>query len=189
MMTRATPTTILFLAAALLLGSTQGCAERNELEPIEEEGVSPVSPDLIYASGWTKVEIDANSAKTTVDPAGHYSTDRNMCQRRGDAVYSVPTWNAFAESINAVIRAQPLSPPRCSDAPGSSRFYNRGLVTVNLEPVSGPAGKRLLYEHKNGQICSTIANEALSHQLLALVEQTILLADKADAIECPNYRP
>jgi hypothetical protein len=66
-----------------------------------------------------------------------------------------------------------------------SKFYNRGIATLTLE--SGP--KRLLYEYKNGDVCSYIADAAFSDQLFDLIEKTVYLADRADAQECPNYRP
>ncbi|MGK5082862.1 hypothetical protein WDW37_06125 [Bdellovibrionota bacterium FG-1] len=151
----------------------------------EEEGLPPISPDIVYAVGWKSLELDANGATTLADSSGHYSTDRNMCQRPGDGAYDLGTWNTLSKALNQIVTTPNLSTPRCIDSPEGSKFYNRGIAQLVL-----PNGeKRKLLEYVNVQICSTISDPALSTQFIELVEKTVFLADRADALECPNYRP
>jgi hypothetical protein len=69
--------------------------------------------------------------------------------------------------------------PRPSSAPSPS-------------PTPSPAvigNKKLLFEYKNGQICTYLADPALAASLMEQIETALKLTDRADAQECPNYRP
>jgi hypothetical protein len=175
------------LTALVLLSVFSGCAEKTDKASTDQAAgdasLSPNSPDLIEIKGWTGVEIGANSATTTINQSGHYLTDHNLCTHKAEGVYDVATWNSLVTTLNTVAITAPMSTHRCVDSPSGSKFYNKG--TVDLMPVHG--AKRSLFEYKNGQICSSISDVALSNSLMDLIEKTILLADRAEIHDCPGH--
>lgn len=178
--------------AALALVST-GCADK-VAEESAEGSIPERSSEIIYAEDWTELTFDANSAKSRVNTMGHYHTDKNICQKPGDGVFTVAAWNRLVVDLNQVVTAGDLSTPRCWDSPNGSKFYNKGLAELTLSRSLTPGAaatvsKKKLFEYKNGQICTTIANAALADSLMEQVEMTLKLIDRADAQECPGYRP
>ena len=169
-----------------LLLSLCACSPVAESTPYEQPGEIPLlSPNVVYAIGWSKVTLLANSATTQISTSGHYSTDRNLCQLRGDAAYDVLSWNALADLINQVVLLTPLATPKCAPIDTSSRFYNPGKVELVLDDSK----KITLFEMKEGQLCTSIDSTKISTPLFSFIEKTIDLADRADAKSCPNYRP
>ena len=123
---------VLTALSMALAFSAAGCAEKiqNQDTPALDSGLSPNSPNITYPKDWTELVIDANSAKNTIDSAGHYHTDHNMCQKPGDGVYDVSTWNTIAGALNQAITAAPLETERCWDSPNGSKFYNHGTAEI-----------------------------------------------------------
>lgn len=181
---------LLALCATLAFAST-GCAERAASdEAAAEAGIPEQSQEIKYAENWTELTFDANSAKSRVNSMGHYHTDKNYCQKPGDGVYSVPVWNRIVVDLNKVVGTGELTTPRCWDSPNGSKFYNKGLaeLTISRSPTPGAAAvvsKKKLFEYKNAQICTTIADAALADALMEQVELTLKLIDRADIQECP----
>lgn len=183
---------IALCAASALFAA--GCSERSSNDSSADTGLSPNSPNVTYPKDWTEVAIDANSAKNTIDTAGHYHTDHNMCQRPGDGVYDLSTWNSLSGALNQVVLSAPLATERCWDSPNGSKFYNRGSAEITISHTAAGATSpvvthRNLFEYKNAQICTTIADPALADALMAQIESTLQLSDRADAQQCPNYVP
>jgi hypothetical protein len=178
---------------ATLAFASAGCAEKGEEG--EVDGAMPeYSQDIQYADGWTELNFDANSAKSRVNTMGHYHTDKNICQKPGDGVYSVAAWNKLVGDLNRVAGLTDLATPRCWDSPNGSKFYNKGLaeLTITRSSSQGPSTavtKKKLFEFKNGQICTAISDAALADTLMEQVETTLKLIDRADAQECPGYHP
>ncbi len=177
-----------YLIPALCILFGAACAERQDAqEPGEfiDPGLPILSPGLVYAENWTELTIEANQAKTVVDAFGHYNTDKNRCFNRGGGVYSVATWNQVSRLLNQVSASQPIAPARCAASPLNSRFFNKGIATLSILPQV----KRQIFELKNAEICTTIADPNVSTALMDLIEQTIRLANNADDSDCPTPRP
>lgn len=184
---------LIALCMTLAYGSA-GCAEKTDANAAAEGSIPELSQEIQYAEDWTELTFDANSAKSRVNSMGHYHTDKNICQKPGDGVYSVAAWNRIVTDLNLVVKSAELSTPRCWDSPNGSKFYNKGIaeLTISRMPPNGGApsvSKKRLFEYKNAQICTTIANAALADSLMEQVETTLKLIDRADAQECPGYRP
>jgi hypothetical protein len=187
----------LVLAGVLALAlASSGCADKSEGDEAGEASIPPTSADLVYADGWTELALDANSAKNRVDTMGHYHTDKNYCQKPGEGVYSVAAWNRMSATLNKAVTAGTLSKARCWDSPNGSKFYNKGIAELSISrpPANNPGAapvtsKRVLFEYKSGQICTTLDDATLADSLMEQIEMTLKLTDKADAQDCPGYRP
>lgn len=149
------------------------------------EVLTPEAPPFLSAEGWDQLLIDAKEANTRIETNGHLITTSNMCRQKGDIPFDLPTWNALAKQLNELVKTTPATAPRCVPSPNGSWFYNKGIATL----VLANGAKRPLLEYKGGEICSYVADAALSDGLIATVEKLILTADRADAQSCPNYRP
>lgn len=196
---------LIALGAAFAAG---GCAEKDSgsqqpgSQGGSDSGLSPISPDLVYAKGWTSLEIDARGSnlgpgKQSVDSAGHYHTTSNQCGKPGSGVFDVKTWNTFAATVNRAFLTPELVPARCWDSPNGSKFYNKGIAEIiiprDAEPGSAtppPPIRRRIYEYKAGQICTTLDDAELAESLMNQLETVLNLTDLADAAsQCPGFRP
>jgi len=184
LMTRTISTTA-SLALLAVAANLSACAERNANSSSEagESGLSPTSPNFVYGEGWNDLTIEANGATTKVDPLAHISTDHNMCQQPGGAVFmqsELETWNSLASSLNAALKLQPLTTPHCVPSEEDSRFDNRG----NSRGVAELTLDR--------EVCTTIPDPVMAAKIMVVIEQVLRKADRADATNCPNfpyYRP
>jgi hypothetical protein len=196
LMTRTISTTA-SLALLAVAANLSACAERNANSSSEagESGLSPTSPNFVYGEGWNDLTIEANGATTKVDPLAHISTDHNMCQQPGGAVFmqsELETWNSLASSLNAALKLQPLTTPHCVPSEEDSRFDNRGNSRGVAELTLDRDVKRRLFEYKNVEVCTTIPDPVMAAKIMVVIEQVLRKADRADATNCPNfpyYRP
>ncbi len=142
--------------------------------------------EAIAAIGWNLLSLQANGATSKLDASGHFITDRNMCQLRGDGALDLKTWNAFAKTLNPIATTGPATSPSCITYDQESRFYSPGKAEVTLED------KKVLnlVELKEGQLCFGVTlTFDQQKELMQLLEVLINRADQADASNCPNYRP
>jgi len=160
--------------------------------PIDE--LSPTSPKVVYALGWASIEINANYAKTIVSIGSHFTTNRNACGKDAYGAIELDTWNSLAKNANLALQQPPREDTYCVDPPTDTYKYMDGTVEIKtISQDSGSSGNdvnnehglksRALFEVKDGQICSTIADKAVSDALLAAINKIIVIADKED---CPN---
>ncbi len=168
------------LLAALLLS---GCESANNPgQPGQAPHEAPVADDLVYPEGWTQVLIQANSANTTLDNAGHFYTSRNACGAEAAGVYAVVDWNPYIRLINQVVATPALAQPLCGDYEWNTlKFaYNGNGSTAVINTAQGP---RTLYEIRNYQLCTTVSDVKLDKALFQQIEGSVNRADKED---CPN---
>ena len=144
------------------------------------EGLAPNSPNITYASGWSEIDITANMAKTKVTVGAHFGTSRNACGKDAYGAIELATWNSLAKNANLAIQNEPRALDYCVPIPDDNIYLNRGGLSVE---VKTPTGNRALYDIKNGEICSTVQDDATSQALLDAINQVIEAADKED---CPN---
>jgi hypothetical protein len=190
----------------LILGFiVSGCAEKREStqvvppsndspattpaapnQPAREDhsNLPPPPPEAVLATGWVEIVINANSARTTVTNVAHFSTTRNACGKDAYGVINLDVWNSLTKSLNDVSKVDPNAPSAlasgtnyCVPIPETYPYMN------DTVEVKSEQGKKLLYENKDGQICSAVADPQVSNALLADIQKIILLADKE---ECPN---
>ena len=169
-----------------------GCAPLKASQPSQSpENVRPsldfpnYNTEAASALGWTNLTIQANGATSKLDSSGHYSTDKNMCQLKGDGVLELKTWNLIAPFFNEATQ-KPLATSLCVVSDSESRFYNPGKAILNLENKKSIP----LLELKENQICFGIEIPPEKQKILiSLIEDIIQIADRADAHTCPNYRP
>jgi hypothetical protein len=175
------------LTAAALIAAA-GCGEKgtNSEQLAADTGLSPNSPDVVYPKDWNEIDIDAYSSNMVIDSTGHFKTDNrvtaNACNKHGDGVYDLATWNDLARAANLVVASAPLTTPRCWDSPAGSKFYNNG--TAEIVVTHPTTSKRKLFEYKNAQICTYIADPDLANTLMSAIETLIPMADKAATANC-----
>jgi hypothetical protein len=156
----------------------QPTPDANDPAPVNDQrNGPPAPPEATVAKGWSELIINANSAKTTVSPFGHFATTRNACGKDAFGVVVLADWNSLAKNLNLAVEGTPAPQEYCVAIPESYPYMNDS-VQVKLERET-----RTLYELKNGQICSNIQDHATADALLADVQKMILVADKE---ECPN---
>ncbi len=159
-------------------GDMNDSAPVSDVDPSASPSPSPTATsNVAYANGWSAITIHANFAKTHVDITGHFDTDRNACGKDAAGLLGLDDWNKFAKDVNTALESPPLAQEYCIPQPDTGKYMD-GTTEVVLT-----RGKRLLYEVKNGEICSTVGGPALSSELLNLINKIINLADKAN---CPN---
>lgn len=135
--------------------------------------------DATLANGWTEVRMIANFADTRVNITGHFNTTRNACGKEEDGALDISLWNTLATDINAAIALTPLTDDGeyCVDAPTTKGMD--GSADLML-----PGGvKRALFDNRGAQICSTIPDHHLSDEILAQLNQIVIIADQE---ACPN---
>ncbi len=140
--------------------------------------LNPTSPQVTYASKWTSVTLLANSAKTIIDSLGHFSTNRNACGKDAYGSIALEVWNPLAKNLNLAIEKDPPYNDYCIPIPETNNKYMDGTVEIKMEQ-----GNRKLYELRDNQICSTIADPQVSDILFGIINKLIIIADKED---CPN---
>ncbi len=144
--------------------------------------LTPYSPAVVYADGWRDAVIMANFAKTTVDVGAHFATSRNACGKDAFGAIDLATWNQFSKSLNSALKMPARTEDQyyCVSPPMDTSKWLDGTLEVNLPP---PQKSRILYELRDGQICSSIQDKAVSDVLLEVVQKIIVAADRED---CPN---
>lgn len=171
------------LAAGFALSiALVGCGS----DPAQEPGETPApSSEMLWADGWTKLEIFANYARTSLDNAAHFNTDRNACYLPAFGAMKLDEWNAVTGDLNAFVQSTRLTEPKCTDlTPEQSR--NNGFKfdgTADLVLTDG--SKVMLFEYRNWSVCSHIADPKLHARLLDRVNSVVMAADKED---CPRPR-
>jgi len=141
-----------------------GCGSKAEKTDQAAADVSqnPV-PTVEYASGWEEVIIDSPQAKVTIDQLGHFSTNRNACLMREAGVLKLDDWNTFAKGMNVAAKEQPLAEAACFPVVTSRYGFTPGYVgTVEIKINNS---KRIIYEIKGNDICSTIPDTDISKNL------------------------
>ncbi len=144
--------------------------------PVDE--LTPISPNVVYSTGWGEMTVNANYAKTTITLGAHFATNRNACGKDAYGSIDLELWNALAKNTNLAIQGGTRTEMNCVDPPTETYKFMDGTVEVKLAQ-----GTRTLYELKNGQICSSIQDKVVSDALLRAINQLIVVADKED---CPN---
>ena len=165
--------------------TNKGLPEKEKKQELPaDEDLFPISKSILHAEGWEKLTIKANSAKTEVNTTAHFNTDRNACGKNAYGSMNKMSWEILTQGLNdAVVQmaAQPrtpLAPEYCVDRPDTVEKFLDESATLKLE-----RGEILLFEVKDGQICTKIQNKKLSNDLLNAITDVILLADKED---CAN---
>jgi len=136
----------------------------------------PQLADFTYAVNWEGVVMQANYAKTKIDTAAHFTTDRNACGKDAYGSLDTTTWNTISKDINAIILTAPLDDKNLFCVPYPDHYKMDGNVSVEL----GGGKMRDLFSNVGGQICSTIRDPALSNDLLDALNTVVLRADKED---------
>jgi hypothetical protein len=149
--------------------------------PNDSNDLNPFSPNNVYPKGWNKVIITANSAKTTVSSAAHFTTTRNACGRDAYGAIDSESWNNLSKSLNVAVTTTllPEETQPCVDTPDYYPYMD-GTVEVELNQANE---KKTIYALKNGQICTSIPDPETSKVLLEAIHNIIKTADKE---ECPN---
>ena len=169
----------LTLAAALVAcGGSGKSGSGGASDTSWADGLSPTSPNLIYAVGWTDFDMIANFAKTKIDNAGHFTTSRNACGKDAWGAWGddVKGWNAFVTAANESIKTEPLREDQCF-APADNNKMD-GNVEIILV-----TGRRTVLEARGGQICTNIRDLAVAKAVYAGIDNLVHIADKED---CPN---
>ncbi len=166
-----------------------GCGKRASFEvqsplppppPEDTVNLTPLSPSITYASGWSMMTITANYAKTVVDVGAHFNTSRNACGKDAYGAIGLEAWNKISLNTNTAIKDGLTLTDYCVPLPEDNIYLAR--IGINVE-VKLERRTETLYEIKDGQICSSIRNHQVSDELLNALTQVIIDADKED---CPN---
>jgi len=181
------------IALAMIFSSCGGASDSSPVNPpidqsgpqaTPEEELHPLSKKVIYAYGWESATIRANSARTKVTIAAHFETDRNACGKDAYGPLDLQTWNDFAQSMNQAIVSlftQPQTAPTeyCTPSPQdySEKFIDESLSVKTIQ------GDLFLFENKEGELCTRIADKAIADQLTKATIKIIVAADRED---CPN---
>lgn len=149
--------------------------KKQKTEVVEPPAHEP-PPAVVYAEGWREFTLVANSAKTQVTIAGHFTTSRNACGYPVWGPIELTLWNKFAKAANQAVKTEflPAGNEYCIEFP--SRFKMDGTVEIKLEDEK----KVRLYEMRNWEICSTLSQHALSDELLGYLNDLLILADKEE---------
>ncbi len=180
----------------LVLSQVIGCNGGESSVPQPQQATPPPKTEeldrnghaLVWPSGWEDVVLVANSAKSTFDVTGHFSTSRNACGYEAYGKVELEFWNQFAEMLNRAAKAEfvPEAQEYCvawPDPPGMDGTVAFTLLTPTSDPNAPVRTQRELYYPKSGEICTLIADHRLSDQLLTHLNQFVQIADKKD---CPN---
>ncbi len=147
--------------------------------PPPAAGPPAPTTQLIFADGWTRIELFANYAHTNLDAGAHFDTDRNKCGFDASGALDIKTWNPIATDVNAFLHSTRLSDEKCRDLPDAQdpNFKFDGTADIIL-----PDGNKImLFEYRNWAVCSLIQDDALHARLLTAINDLVLAADKEDA--------
>lgn len=139
----------------------------------------PQGGSLTQPAGWYKIALQANSAKTLMDNAGHFTTDRNACGRSAAGALSLDTWNRLAQSVNRA--AAELVKPSALREPGCVTIENPGKMDGTAE-LFLDGSKKILLQMRGYDACTSIPDPALAREVYKAIELLVLAADKED---CP----
>src|SRR6185295_17729057 len=64
--------------------------------------------EMVFSDGWSKVDIFANYAHTTIDSGAHFNTDRNQCGFDAYGALDINIWNGLAKDLNAFMKSSRL---------------------------------------------------------------------------------
>lgn len=170
----------LLLFPSLLTGLAilSACDSPPSAAPPTNAPAAPAS-QLIFADGWTRVELFANSAHTNLDAGAHFDTDRNKCGFDASGALDLKTWNPIATDVNAFLHSTRLNDEKCRDLPGQPDPKFKFDGTADL--VTQDGNKVILFEYRNWSVCSLIQDDALYQRLLTAINDLVLAADKEDA--------
>jgi hypothetical protein len=144
----------------------------------------PQLDNFVYAVNWDNVIIDNwNYAKTTVDTAAHFTTDRNACGKDAYGAVDNVTWNTLARDVNSVITTTPLDEKNLFCVPDAYPYRIVGDVTV-VDLTNKKT--RVLFTFVDSQICSTIRDPGVSNEVLDAINTIVLQADKEDCRRAPG---
>lgn len=175
--------TLLASLATLTVMTLSACSDApygpNASQQPDPSAGANAPKDATLANGWTEIRMIANFADTRLNITGHFNTTRNACGKEEDGALDISVWNTLAADLNTAIGLTPLTDDNeyCVDAPTSKGMD--GSVDLIL-----PGGaKRALFDNHGAQICSTISDHHLSDEILAQLNQIVIIADKE---ACPN---
>lgn len=163
----------------MLIGGATLCASCGSGDENARSGTAPQSPAMIEPTGWYKISLQANSAKTMMDNAGHFTTDRNACGRSAAGALHLDSWNKLAPAVNKA--AAELLKPTALREPTCVTIDNPGKLDGTAELFLN-GSKRILVQMRGYDACTLIPDPNLAREVYRAVDLLVLAADKED---CP----
>lgn len=173
----------LFLALTMgsLLEACQGPGpDSNQAPQLSDEFTDP--NHSVDAQGWTNLTLNANMAITHIDSTGHWDTNANYCEQQASGGMDLRPWNRFANLVNKAVQSQVATQDTCFDSICPIDGYNDRIVAS-----LNSGGTRVLFEQKDGQICTKIGDAKTAEKLLQALSQFAISADRQDC-DRPYYR-